>query len=1141
MATQLYPKATDYNKSSLDNHIYHNPDTYLKSDAQVKRKTLVYDFSSQRITYSTITLPHAVERLFIEITSNAGDNVNRSLEWKYKDIPPIEVNIDKTIITVRNGGVPIPVEKHPEYDVWVPELIFGHTLSSNNYNFVDGDKHADRGITRTGIGKNGLGSKATNIFSNRFEIKLGDEYRQLSYQQCWTNNKKDVTEPVVRSYKGKSYVEVSYELDFERFNYHHYPSEAPGLFVRHCAEIAYFYHIEVKVKVKGKKLLCFNFQDSLDYAKLFFHELPKHHHVNSKNFDCILLDTPDEAVIHTLVNGMNTDSNGIHLDAVYKQLQKIILMPLNKGNSRANKLGVNDLRDHISIILAIKVSDPQFGGQSKDKLESGQLPRFSLSNCKFDGWDLIPRLMAAKQSKELKVLQKTDGVKKGRIDVPKLVDAHHAGKRSSRKCSLFITEGSSAQTYATSYINFMDNGRDYHGAYPLNGKPMNVKEHSNAQIAKSEKLKNLKKALGLKEGRDYHQEANMKTLRYGHVVIMVDADPDGKHIASLLINYFHRTAPSLLERGDFLAIIRLPLLRVYKGKQSRAFYSMTEYNTWKNRVKDLSSWTHKYFKGLGSSSDDDIREDIQNPHIVSFVYDDSATVWIEKMFSREKVNERKEWLQELEEYIPDLTHEIVPVSDFIHQEVVEYCQLSINRAIPSMIDGLKDSQRKIIWTSLQKWHTSIYGNKACQSMKVGQLSSSTAEKTSYAHGEENLSRTIIKLGQGYTGSNNMPYFIAEGQLGNREHNGKNYAKPRYAHVRPQWWWKYIYPVDDEPLLERVVEEGENREPKHLLPIIPMVLVNGASGLAEGFSTNILNHNPVSIVNWFKDRLQGKQSKSVIEPWYKGFLGELIVMDHDQYQAWKEGILAVDTYVEQEDEAPPEAPQYSSYSQEKRQVLISKGVYRKINQNTVIVTEIPLGVSYHQYEDILNNMIDKKIIKDFRRLTKNGVVSFEIKGIYNPSHVKLKLLSELSLNNYTVLDEHKRPCTYHHVKELLKDFYKLRLKGYQERQEHLLSTVSAQIEVIDDKIKIISFIRDSKLDLFHLSRQQVKEELEQEAISTEHLAQISLNHCTLDGMNKLIEHREKLVKQLEELKQMEPKQMWLKDLDDFLRVYQRRNR
>ena len=165
---------------------------------------------------------------------------------------------------------------------------------------------------------------------------------------------------------------------------------------------------------------------------------------------------------------------------------------------------------------------------------------------------------------------------------------------------MIITEGDSAKSLAVSGLSVV--GRDFYGVFPLKGKPLNVRDATHSQIMKNEEISNLVAIMGLKFDTTYTEE-NIKSLRYGHLMIMTDQDHDGSHIKGLIINFLHKFWPSLLGIPDFLMQFITPIVKCTKGKKFHTFFTLPEYEEWKEGTgNDAKGWTIKYYKGLGTST-----------------------------------------------------------------------------------------------------------------------------------------------------------------------------------------------------------------------------------------------------------------------------------------------------------------------------------------------------------------------------------------------------------------------------------------------------------------------------------------------------------------------------------------------------------
>ena len=887
--------ASEYKRyNSTRDHIYDVTDAYIGSDKKMPRLERVLNLETMCFQEEEIHIPEGVESIFVEISANAGDNVARSLRH---GIDPGEVTIkmDQENISIRNGGIPIPIEIHPKEKVWAPQMIFGMLHSSSNY---------DKTKVRTECGRNGYGAKLTNIFSKQFIVTIGDSNNKRWYRQIWTENMTVVSEPEIKEgYTGEAFVEIVYKMDFKRFGYEQYPEEAFRLFSRHCADMSFTG--KVPVSFNGVKL---NVQKSREYAKLYlgadvvkksivYYQWPPgtktverkgiQYALNKKIVPIVeicAVDTPDMALNVSFVNGKWTRNGGVHADAAFKAITSGLLTTVNGGNkgnkgkkkSRSHKLNLGDIKRHISMFVSCWIGDPTFDSQTKTALRS-PTPKISIDEKILQPimkWDLVNRLYAELEAKHFKASTKSDGRKKSCLFDLKGSDAGYAGKSRSDECTLYLIEGKSAMAFASKMISLFPEGSKFCGKLPLKGKPLNVMNAPPLQIVENQEIIEIKKMLGLRERVNYLDDTNFQTLRYGHLSILADADTDGKHILGLVLNLFHCKYPSLLARG-YITYLRTKIIDVRKNQQYLKFYSNHEYEEWKAITHDWESWDHKYFKGLGSSKDDDIVDEFKAPKYVQCFYDEMAPMTMQLAFHEKLADQRKDWIRN---WKPDFRVEEMqtqPISAFINHEFIQFSIADVARSIPRFMDGLKQVQRKIIWGSMMKWKGKV-GSKKASEVKVSNLGSFVSELTEYHHGSKSIYDAITSMAQDFVGSNNLPFLYRGGQFGTREQLGKDASSARYIKTRPEWWWPLIFVKSDVPLLDMIVDEGKKCEPVTFIPIIPIHLINGVSGIGTGHSTFIPDHDPLDICQWLTSKINGYPLPPTL-PWYRNFKGRIKII------------------------------------------------------------------------------------------------------------------------------------------------------------------------------------------------------------------------------------------------------------------------
>ena len=768
---------------------------YTGNKKQIPREEWLYNFESGSISKDIITLPECIERCFLEPLTNASDNVHRSRRFDVV-AGKLYVFVSSTRIIIENRGTPIPVAYKEDEGMYVPELIFGVPGSSSHY--TEEIRHE--------AGVNGLGVKLTNVFSKYFEIEILDPINKKSYKQVWENmGLEGKHEPIVEPYnKKESLVRVIFDLDYGHFGYtnHQAPKEVFPLFARHCADISFTTKVPVtfEYEMPGAEPQAIEFEvgHPRNYAYLYFgeavensllhYEWPKGTKIikhedgqqTSKNpkviplVEMCVVDTPDNSENISFVNSMMTRDGGVHVEAALKSVSDHIVKFVNSKDEDGLTITLKHVRPNISLVMACMVKNPSFSGQTKNKLSGPKpfTPRIDITEKEVKPvmkWQMIQHLLAILEAKKNALLAKSDGKKSRNVSTKNGRNANHAGKRRSKECTLFIVEGLSASSYPKKWVDNIENGRDFYGWLPIRGKFLNVMKAKAEKIGNNREIAELKKMLRLEEGLDYADPENFKRLRYGRVVIMADSDDDGKHIVALLLLYFHCRFPSLLQMG-YVYNYLTPIIRVIKGKRSNKFYTAAEYEKWKRRNKNHHTWKTIYFKGLGRTTDAQIREDYMDQRIIHCLYDDYAPQTIRLAFSTQQRDERKAWLAHFSKVLEAEIVEQQPISEFINTELVKYGQLGLRRAIPNEIDGFKDSQRKVMWGAFKIWDTEKDGKIKCgnakyKEMKVARIAARAAEHTNYHHGERSLEGTIVAMAQDFPGANNLPFFARDGQFG----------------------------------------------------------------------------------------------------------------------------------------------------------------------------------------------------------------------------------------------------------------------------------------------------------------------------------------------------------------------------------------
>ncbi len=441
------------------------------------------------------------------------------------------------------------------------------------------------------------------------------------------------------------------------------------------------------------------------------------------------------------------------------------------------------------------------------------------------------------------------------------------------------------------------------------------------------------------------------------------------------------------------------------------------------------------------------------------------------------------------------------VSDFFDNELRSYALYTVeNRAIPSLIDGFKPSQRKIAHTANQVWRT---GKE--KPMKVFQLGGLAASMTMFHHGS--LDGTIIGMTQDF--KNSMPIFQGVGQFGSLR--SPDAGAPRYVGVKFNENFHLLY--KDFDLVNDQEEEGEKIEPKFFLPIIPTVLLNGGSGIAVGFATNILNRHPVDLIESCLEVLAG-DSCPEIKPWINGFYGEF--------------------------ERVPDAPKSWQIN----------GKYKVKNTTTVEVTEIPPSFTYEKYESHLENLI-----------TKGTLVSYDDHSAETPHYIlkfKRAVLAQLTKRNrietilkmrervgenYTTLDENGALKIFEKPEEMIHYFVKFRLKYYELRKRRTIKRLEKELLINSNRVRFIEQILSGELVVNNRSKHEVEADLHRmefakDAGSYNYLLNMPIYSLTKEKAEELRRLRRSKQDELEKAEKITAKKMYESDLKALLKKVKR---
>jgi DNA topoisomerase-2 len=1057
-------------------HILKRPDSYVGPVDLNVEPYWVLNSNKSQFEKKNLKYSPALLKIFDEILVNAIDRNS----MHPKNVSSISVDIDKDsgAVSIENNGPlgGIGVRMHEKEGLWNPELTFGHLLTSTNY---------DDSKKRVVGGRNGYGAKLTNIYSSEFSIVIKDHENKQTYSQKWSKNMTVCEPPKIKKHSGAtSSVSITFVPDWRRFGLSKMENAIYKIFQKRVWDANICTTPNCKVKFNGDVLP----KQNLDtYAKM--HEGVEN--VTSVNGDrwsvCI---GPSENGLEqvSFVNGICTTKGGTHVDHV----ASLVAAGVIEEMAKKIKLKPQQVKNTFNIFVKATLENPTFSSQVKSECtlkaqdfgSKFELPKTFVKNVLKTG--IADELTALSKFKEMKELKKTDGARKSKITgIPKLDDANKAGTAQSGKCTLIVTEGDSAKTLAVAGLSVV--GRDHYGVFPLRGKCKNVRDSSVAQLTSNQEFNDLKKILGLQQGKEY---TSVSELRYGRLMIMTDADNDGSHIKGLILNMIHYFWPSLLKL-NFVVSMVTPIIKASKGSESKSFYTDSAFRTWYGDGK--AGWRIKYYKGLGTSTSAEAREyfkkiqDLTVKFDVDTMTDDSIVL----AFDKKKADARKTWLlestakeaSELEVSYGKVKQ--LDITDFVHKDLVNFSLADLKRSIAHMADGLKPSQRKVMFSCFQKNLTA--------EMKVAQLAAYVAEKSSYHHGEVSLAETIVKLANDYTGSNNINLLEPCGQFGTRLMGGKDASQTRYIFTKLTKEARKLFDPNDDAILNYLDDDGRSIEPDFYMPTLPTVLINGTEGIGTGFSCYVPPYNPKDIRDNILNHLHGKSMKKM-KPWFRGFKGR--IFEHDD-------------------------------------VWMTEGVWDVIGK-TVKVSELPPGRWTQDYKEHLDALVEKKIISSFTNNSTTENVDFVIQDYTGKDIIKdLKLQKTLRTTNMHLFHPTKGIHKYDTAESILSDFIKLRYEYYKKRKEHLIKVLETKSKMCEYKSRFVMMVINGDIIVFRRKKQELENQLSglfpRIGGTYDYLLNIKTVQYTDESVRELLKESEQAKNELEIMRATTYASMWENDI------------
>jgi DNA topoisomerase-2 len=1118
-----------YQQKTDKQHILDNPDTYIGSVENVDASMWVFDDDNKRIVLKDIEYIPGLYKLFDEGIVNCRDHVVRMIQstmLEKKFVTLIETTISEDgSITMTNDGNGIDIAKHPENNLWIPEMVFGHLRTSTNYN-KDEKKIVG--------GKNGFGFKLVLIWSDYGKIETIDHIRGLKYVQEFKQNLDEICPPVITkvSTSTKPYTKVTFKPDYRRLGVHGLTTDMLALLKKRVYDIgAVTDHSIKKIKVvyNGETIPVKNFQHYIDMYIGNKDECKRVYEQSDERWEYAVAMSPTHEFMQvSFVNGICTFKGGKHIDYITGQIIRKLCDYIEK--KKKIKVNASAIKEQIILFLRCDVENPSFDSQTKDFMNT-PANKFGSSCTVSDSFiekvakmGVMELAMSLTEAKENKLAKKTDGSKTKTIrGIANFIDANHSGTSDSKDCILILCEGLSAMSGIVSGLSSSD--KNTIGIYPLKGKLLNVRGQQIKKISENKEITDLKKILGLETGKKYATLADVhKNLRYGKIMFMTDQDLDGSHIKGLCINLFHSEWESLIKIPGFLSFMNTPILRAKKGTNTRLFYNDGEYNAWKETIGSAGSgWTIKYFKGLGTSTAAEFKEYFANKKIVDFVYSgQTSDDCIDKVFNKERADDRKTWLESYDKtaYL-DTNHPSVNYENFMNQEMIHFSTYDCARSIPNMVDGLKISLRKILFSAFKR--------KLTSEIKVAQFSGYVSEHSAYHHGEASLNGAIVNMAQNFVGSNNINLLEPNGQFGTRLHGGDDSASERYIFTMLNSLTRYLFPEADDQVLSYLNDDGTIVEPEFYVPILPFALVNGISGIGTGFSSSIAPYDPMLLIQYLQKKLTNESTEDInFVPFYEGFKGTIRKISEQKY--------------------------------------LIKGCYEKIAEDKIRITELPVGTWTMSYTTFLETLMDgstdkagKKIaptIKDFTSISTEVNVDFTVvfpKGKLaelessmdanncNGLEKLLKLFTTVSTTNMHMFNSECRLHKYATVEEVIDDFYKVRMDLYRKRKAYLVEAMEKKLVKLSNRARYIQETLKGSIDLRRKKADEVTHLLNSMKFAQldgdfKYLIKMPMDSVTEENVANIMKETADTENELEDLKAKTLENMWLDELKQLERHY-----
>lgn len=1076
-------------------HVLKRPANYVGGVTTEEREDWVWDESEKAMKFKKTLYNQGLIKTIFEVIDNAVDQCSIAVN----PTTTIAINMDDTTVTVKNNGAGIPIVKKDIGNgvvAYTPTTLFGTFRAGTKF-------HEEREGT---IGMNGLGVKLTNVLSNKFSITCHDSDKN-KLTQTWTDHMRKVGNPkVIKVANEPKYTTmVTFEPDLS-----YYTDGVDGVAIKTLKDIedavcTKLVHVSVshpkpiKIYFNGRAIKC---HDLKAYMKLFTTDRTFHDKVNDRFEYGVSLSTTGSFEHESFVNCQRmTSAKSNETKYVTSKIVAAISDYLKKQKNAVRLTG-SQISNYLFVFVNIRVKNPDFRGQVKEELSNTICAKeYPIDIAKVMGLvkksGLLKKLEDELSQKALSSMNdKLAGTKSNNVRVDKLDDAIDAGTARSGDTTLFLVEGDSAKTMVTTGMSVI--GTKKYGVFPLKGKLLNVIGAGKGKIEKNAEIVNICKIVGLDPKKSYETPAERKTLRYGNVCTLTDADVDGNHITGLLLTFFNQFWPALVRAG-FLTRFVTPIIKITKGTSVHRFFTEVDYKKFAAE-NNMSGWTVKHLKGLGTSAKPDTMsyfKAMDQFHVKKLVANEETSDMIKHVFDPKESNWRKDWLiAPMETELLDYNAGVVDINQFLNTEMHAYSMYNIKRAIPSAIDGLKVSQRKVMCLALER-----FNNPGVADTKVEQLASMVAIRTNYAHGGTSLENTITGMAQSFAGANNVPLLTEDGGFGSRRQNGADAASARYTFTKLTPHARDLFKNRSDNVLSYLTEENVVVEPCYYVPTMPLALINGTNGIATGFRTLTPSFNPSDIAHNTLQKLHKTTNFKKLVPWYG-----------------------------------PEYKTNDRTSEDDKSWVFEGQIRYDENTRKIHITEIPIGISIDAYNTkVLQPMIDKGVIRKVDVMHKDNDPHFVIHGYVGPVDNLLttfNLYNTMTKSCMNLLDDNGVIRNFKTPEDIFEFWYEHRRLCVDAHHKEGIRIYKYQIDELLTKYNFVKAIVDGTVSVNKRKTIEVVDDMVSARVSTnkEHIKKL-LHTMSLSSLT--VERYEELKSQYEKKKQELVSYEKL-TVDDFIR-------